>query len=83
MTNALSDQSSNDISRDEWQRRYAAHLVRRGALDYETAALAAESGAEAYEQQDRIGENAVVWCGGPVGADLTPEPVSWLWRHWI
>ena len=61
------------ISRDEWKRRYAARIMERAGWDECPAIAASEAGAEAYEEQERGCGNAVIWWGGPSGANNTPE----------
>ena len=59
------------ITRDEWVRRYAAQVRKRAGA--EGAEDAAEVGAEEYERDELAAGNAVVWWGGPSGANNTPE----------
>ena len=61
------------ITRAEWESRYAAQVRKRAGWTHEEAAECARVGAEAYEEQERGCGNAVVWWGGPSGADNTPE----------
>lgn len=65
--------SQGPITREEWERRYAARIRQRAGWTHEEAAEAARVGAEAYEEQECRFGNAVVWWGGPSGADNTPE----------
>jgi len=67
------DQTQGPITREEWVRRYAARIQQRAGWTEEEAAEAARVGAEAYEEQERGCGNAVVWWGGPSGANNTPE----------
>ena len=61
------------IPREEWQRRYAARIMKRAGWPEHAAIDAAKVGAEWYEEQERSCGNAVVWRGGPSGADNSPE----------
>ena len=61
------------ISRDEWKRRYAARIMERAGWEECPAIAAAEAGADALQESERACGTAVVWWGGPSGADNTPE----------
>lgn len=61
------------ISRDEWIKRYADRVHERSGCGPAFAREAARIGAEEYERQERGCGNAVVWWGGPSGANNTPE----------
>ena len=64
------------ISRAEWEARYAAQVRKRAGWTHEEATEAARVGAEAYEESERGCGNAVVWWGGPSGANDTPEDAA-------
>lgn len=61
------------ISRDEWQRRYAARIMECAGWPERAAIEAARVGAEEHERYERQAGNAVSWIGGPVGRLETPE----------
>ena len=61
------------IPREEWERRYAARIMERAGWPEHAAIAASKAGSEAYEEKERGCGNAVVWWGGPSGADNTPE----------
>lgn len=61
------------ITREAWMRRYAAQVMKRAGWTQEEADEVAAIGAQEYEANERAAGNAVVWWGGPSGADNTPE----------
>lgn len=65
--------SEGIITRAEWEQRYAAQVRKSAGWTLEEAAEAARVGAEEYERNERGCGNAVVWWGGPNGANNTPE----------
>jgi len=71
------------ISRDEWQRRYAARIMERAGWPEHAAMDAARVGAEEYERDEHAAGNAVVWRGVSAGVlgdtpeDLADEEMSY------
>ena len=61
------------IPRGEWERRYAARIMEQAGWPEHAAIKASKIGSEEYERQERGCGNAVVWWGGPNGANNTPE----------
>lgn len=61
------------IPREEWERRYAARIMERAGWPEHAAIAASKADAEAHEESERGCGNAVVWWGGPSGANNTPE----------
>lgn len=61
------------ITAEEWVHRYAdrIHEVSGGSAEF--AMEAARVGAAEYERNERAAGNAVMWWGGPSGANNTPE----------
>jgi hypothetical protein len=69
----LSELKSGEITRAEWENRYAAQVRKCAGWTLEAATKCARVGAEVYEENERAAGNAVVWWGGPNGANNTPE----------
>jgi len=61
------------IPRATWEERYAAQVRKRAGWTPAEADECARVGAIAYEESERAAGNAVVWWGGPSGANNTPE----------
>lgn len=61
------------ITREEWVRRYADRIHAVSGVGVGVAEEAAAIGAEEYERQELGCGIAVVWWGGPSGANNTPE----------
>lgn len=70
------EQQQGVISREAWVARYAARIVERALWSDSEGLEAAEVGADEYERSERGCGNAVVWWGGPSGADNTPEDAA-------
>ena len=65
------------ISREEWQRRYAARIMERAGWPEHAAIEAGRVGAEEYERSERAAGNAVVWLGVSAGGPWdTPEDLA-------
>lgn len=62
-----------EISREEWEKRYAKRIIDEAGWDQESADEAAKVGAQCYEQNERAAGNKVIWIGWPRGTLCTPE----------
>lgn len=61
------------ITREEWTRRYSAQIMKRAGWTQSQADEVAAIGADEYERQELECGTAVIWWGGPSGANNTPE----------
>lgn len=61
------------ITREEWKQRYASRVQARTGWTLDQCAFVASTGASVHEKNERACGNAIVWWGGPSGANNTPE----------
>lgn len=61
------------ITREEWQRRYAARIMEKAGWPEHAAIEAGKVGAEEYERNERAAGNAVTWHGADTGMLDSPE----------
>jgi hypothetical protein len=72
----VSSTELGEISRDEWQRRYAARIMEKSDWPEHAAIEAARVGAELYEEDEWSPDRPVVWWGGPSGEHMSPEDLA-------
>lgn len=64
------------ITREEWERRYAARIMDRADWPEHSAMHAARVGADCYEEDEWKPDQKVVWWGGPSGEHMSPEDMA-------
>jgi hypothetical protein len=72
----VSSTELGEISRDEWQRRYAARIMEKADWPEHAAIEVARVGAELYEEDEWSPDRPVVWWGGPSGEHMSPEDLA-------
>lgn len=50
-----------NLSRDEWERRYAARLMSRGGMEERIAMACARGASEEFESDERAAGNVLSW----------------------
>lgn len=69
----MTDCECGVITREEWERRYAARIMERAGWPEHAAIDAGRVGAEEYERGEREAGNVVVWSGIATGFFSSPE----------